>query len=506
MLQNPLKTFEHKYFYSIIDRDDPESIPDFHAYNIENFLIRNRMELVMRPGLTPRGSSPNATNLGAVMYNKADGTKKWLRVINGSGNTSKFQDSTDGSTWSDVSGGDSRSSDKPWRFVQANNYIYGVNGYDSSIKYDGSTVSTVAGIPMGTSIEWWKNHLWVIGVLSIPDRLYYSNINDPETFGGSSYINVSLGDESRGVSVNGLGGDVGRLVVGKERSVWYVTGSSSSDWSLQPLTYDHGVCSPESVTQVNNDLWAIDLEGNVRSIYRTTNDTVFSSLKSGEIQYTISNVNKGSLHKASAVWFNNYAMFFVPYGVDGHNSLVLVWDVMANDSKGGWIKFTNWNIARAVVYSGTSPSLYLFDSRSGNGQTYEWTGTSDNGVAITAKYETKIYNHGTPERRKQWKFSYQFAPSLGAVPMEFYSSIDRYYYTRVKTFNLQGVSEALWGSAVWGSSVWGSLGYVRQQIGMTEGGGQDTGYTLQVKLQAASTTTQVKIRQFTLHYRYLGLR
>jgi hypothetical protein len=505
MLNSPLRTFEHKYFYSIIDRDDPESLPDFFAYNIENWLIRDRLQLVMRPGLTATGTSPNATNLGAIVYNKSTGTKKWLRVINGAANSSKFQDSTDGITWSDVSGGGSKSTDKPWRFVQANDAIYGVNGYDTSIKYDGSTVSTVAGIPLGTAIDWWKNHLWVTGVLATPDRLYYSNLADPETFGGSAYINVSVGDESKCVGIQGLGGSSGRLIVGKERSVWYVTGSSSSDWALQPLTYEHGIASPESMIPVKNDVWGIDMEGNIRSIYRSTDDSPFSSIKSGEIQYTISNINKAALQNSSAVWFNNYAMFFMPYGVDSKNSIVLVWDVLANNGEGGWVKFTNWNIARAVVYSGSSPTLYLFDSRAGNGQTYTWSGTSDNGVAITAKYETKIMHHGAPERKKVWKFAYQFAPTLGTVPVKFYTSTDRYYYQLVKTFNLTGTGDAEWDTAVWDTDMWSSEGTVREQINLTDGGATNDGYTIQVKLEAQSSTTQVKIRNFTLHYRYLGL-
>jgi len=141
-----------------------------------------------------------------------------------------------------------------------------------------------------------------------------------------------------------------------------------------------------------------------------------------------------------------------------------------------------------------------------NGQTYEWTGTSDNGLAITAKYETKIMDFGYPERKKKWKFAYQFGPVLGSVPVEFYASVDRYYYTLIKNFNLSGLSGALWGVAQWGVDKWGSGGEVKQRINMTEGGGQNKGYNIQVKLQAESSTVQVKLRQFTMHVRIFGLR
>jgi len=75
----------------------------------------------------------------------------------------------------------------------------------------------------------------------------------------------------------------------------------------------------------------------------------------------ISGLNKSALDDSSAIFFDNYAMFFVPNGVDGHNSLVLVWDTQANTNDrgkphGGWVKFTGWNIARASVFN---PSYFF---------------------------------------------------------------------------------------------------------------------------------------------------
>jgi len=282
-LRTPYTTFEHKKFYSMIDKDDAQSIPDYYAANIENWLIRDSRQLKMRPGITARGTSPSATNLGGIFYEKADGTKQLIRVINGAGNTSKFQYSTDGTTWTDISGGGSKKTDTKWALVQANNNIYGVNGSDTPVKYDGSTMSTVAAIPNGTAIEWWKNHMFVIGNSTYPDRLYVSNDGDPETWGASDYVNVNLGDGSPGVGLKGHPGQAGRLYIGKKRSIWYLTGTSVSNFAISPLTYEHGVASHESMIQVKNDVWCIDQEGNVRGLYRTTEDYPFSALRSSDI-------------------------------------------------------------------------------------------------------------------------------------------------------------------------------------------------------------------------------
>lgn len=513
MLKTPYNTFEHKHFFSMIDRDDPESIPDYHAANIENWLIRKAGELQMRPGLTAKGDSPSATVLGWAKLYTAVGNRYLVRVINGAGDSSKLQYSTNGTTWTDAASGGGLKTNTRWHFVQANYLLYGVNGVDTPIKFDGSTVSQVAAIPNGTAIEWFKNHMFVIGNSTFPDRLYASNPNDPETWGGSDYINVNLGDPSFGVGLRGQAGQTGRLYIGKKNSVWYLTGTLISDFAVQPLTYEHGVASHEAMISVGNDVWAVDRMGNIRSLYRSNEDNPFSKLISGEIDGTISGINTTVIEKASAVMFDNYVMFFLPYGVDSYNSIVLVWDRLANSNpktgtaNGGWSKFTGWNIAGAVSFEESEESLYLHDSRDGNGQAYTWSGTDDNGVSITAKYETKIYNHGTPERLKKFGFLYQFAPALGTVPVRFYTSIDRYYYTQLKEFNLTGTGDKLLG-VDWtlGTDKLGSGGQVKERIRYTDSGGNGSGYTQQIKIEAESSTVQVRVRQFTSHYLVKGLR
>lgn len=490
----------------MIDRDDGQVIPNYAATNIENWDIRNRGELQMRDGITARGTSPSATNLGSATLTQSNGTKKFLRVINGAANTSKFQHSDNGTTWTDVSGGGSKATNRVWSLVQANDNIYGVNGSDTAIKYNGTLITTVSAIPIGTALEWWKNFLWVIGVSSAKDRAYFSNASDPETFGGSDFININLGDASNLAGVRGAAGDTGRLYFGKQRSVWYLTGTSSANFAIQPLTYEHGVASQESMIAVNNDIWCVDLEGNIRALYRTSTDNPFSTLKSRDIQATISSLNKAAITKASAVYHNNYALFFVPYGVDDYNSICLCWDTLANDGKGGWIKYTGWRIARASVFNESGkPKLFLHDARSGNGQTYEWIGTADNGVSITAKYETKIYDFGYLGE-KTFKFAYQFATAQGNFTSRFYSSIDRYYYTKLADPSLLGTGNKLLGQT-WtlGTDELGSGGFVKVNIPFSSNGGQIQGTSCQIKLEAESSTQKVKLRHFVMYYLFRGI-
>lgn len=493
----------------MINRDDGQVIPNYSATNIENWLIRNSGELEMRDGITARGTSPSATNLGCAVLYRANGVKKIVRVINGAADASKFQASDDGVTWTDISGGTGRKTNTIWSLVQANNNLYGVNGVDTPIKYDGTSITTVAAIPNGVALEWWKNFLWVIGVAATPDRAYFSTVNDPETYGGSDFININLGDNSRGLGLRGTPGSTGRLYIGKQKSWWFITGSSSATFALNPLTYEFGCASQESIIQVKNDVWAVDLDGNIRRLYRTSFDTPFASLASRDVQATVSGLNRVAIFngRPSAVYYNNYALFFIPNGVDDYNSLVLCWDTLANNNRGGWIKFTGWNIARAVVFQeSATPKLFLFDSRTANGRAYEWTGTADNGIAITAKYETKIYDLGYPSQEKYFNFSYQYAPAVGDVNLRFFCSIDRYYYVKLADINLVGTGNKKLGQT-WtlGVDKLGSSGFVKYQVPFSNYGGDTDGTTFQIKIEAESTTTKFRVRQFTSHYRLRGL-
>lgn len=504
-LSTPLRTFEHNKFLSMNDRDDPSVIRDLGASNIENFILRNVGELEMRDGLTAQGSSPTATNLGEGFLSRSSGLKHLIRVINGASNTSKFQYSENGTTWTNIAGGGSKATGAKWIMVQADDNLYAVNGSDTPIKYDGTSITTVSAIPNGVCLEWFNNRMWSFGRLVDPDKLFYSAIGNPESWDTTNdFIPINEGDGSAGLGLRGQA--TGRMFIGKERSVWYLSGATEDNFVVNNLTYEHGIASHESMIQVNNDVWCVDQEGNVRSLYRSQEDNLFSRLISEDLQYTVSGLNKTALFNSSAKFFNNFAMFFVANGVDSHNSLVMVWDTLANEGQGGWVKFTNWNIARATIFLDDRPKLFLHDSRTGNGQTYLWAGTNDNGLAITAKYETKIYDHGVPERRKKWKFAYQLAPALGAVSMKFYSSIDRAYYTLLKTISLQGSGDAQWDSATWDTSTWPAGSFIREKVKFTDGGGINHGYSNQIKLEAESSTTKIKIRKFTFHYRIFGLR
>jgi len=508
MLRNPQENFEHKYFFTIKDRDDGQIISDYYATNVENLILRNAQQPELRDGLTARGTSPAKTNLGSDALYKANGLKKFLRVVNGAANTSKFQSSDEGITWSDVSGGTLRTTDALWSFAQANDNLYGVNGNDTPIKFDGSVITTIAAIPQGYYCTWWKNHFWVFRNPTYKDRVYFSNPNDPELWTGSDYVNVNLGDQSLGTGIKGTGGFTGRLYLGKERSVWYITGTAAANWALSILTYDHGVASHESMINAQNGMLCIDLEGNVRNLYRSSTDDPFSSLLSKDIPQTIAALNKSSIRLSSAVFYNNFALFFVPYGVSSVNNYVLCYDILANLGKGGFTKFTNWNVARATIFNESNkPKLFMHDSRVANGQTYEWIGTSDNGQAITGRFETKIYDFGVADQEKRFAYSYAFAPALGNYTYNFFASIDRYYYTLLKALSLLGTGNKLLGST-WtlGTDKLGSGGFVKNQINFTDNGGTPEGTTVQVKLELESSSIKLQVRQFTIHFRPYALR
>lgn len=125
---------------------------------------------------------------------------------------------------------------KPWCFELAkdgagNEMLWGVNGADAPQKWDGVTATTVAwagGIPPAgcTWIRLWKNRMVAGGNAAFPDRIYYSNIGNPELPNPWNFIDIRSSYDDSDITVWGeLLGD--NLLVFKKNSTWLVYDSNT---------------------------------------------------------------------------------------------------------------------------------------------------------------------------------------------------------------------------------------------------------------------------------------
>ena len=101
-----------------------------------------------RQGTSDFGTTDGSKVLGLFGYYQSDGTRQFLRFVNGSND--KLQKYV-GTTPTDI-GSDTFDADARMNFVQARDEVYGFNGVDNLWKYDGTTITTYTALTTPTNL------------------------------------------------------------------------------------------------------------------------------------------------------------------------------------------------------------------------------------------------------------------------------------------------------------------------------------------------------------------
>ena len=193
-----LKYIQDKYFIGYNDTDPPENLPEGYCAMIQNAFTRTG-EIVKRTGYTIIGNDLGSTAIqGLRGVRFANGTQELIMVTNGT--TYKW---TGSGNWSALTGTYTLDTTGFVDIVVANNSLYFFDGTNTPAKYNGTTMSTVAAIPVGSFARWFHNQLHVAGISGSPNTLRSSDIGDPEVFTGANSSNLNVnpndGDEITGL-------------------------------------------------------------------------------------------------------------------------------------------------------------------------------------------------------------------------------------------------------------------------------------------------------------------
>ncbi len=313
-------------------------------------------------------------------------------------------------------------------FVQANNLIFTLNGFDQPAYWDGTTWTvTGASVPTATTAAWLNNYLFLAGNSTNPDFVYVSDNLAPTSFQGNQVIKIQSGD---GQPITRLANyRTGDLIIYKQRSIYdlNITNVNASctpqpicQWSYTPLTQDTGTLSPRSVVSLGNDQWFLSGPPfGVRSVIRTQFDKTFVNLMSQPIQDIFDGtntdgtiLNTSQVSKAAGVYFDNKYMLAIPSGSSTVNNLVLVYDFIAQS----WFEITGWYPAEWLVYN---YNLYYIDANDGRVVQCFTGNTGDIGTVIPSTSAptvgidfvdvSKIFDFDNPDN---WK-------TLDSIQLEF---------------------------------------------------------------------------------------
>jgi hypothetical protein len=239
-------------------------IPDNAAVDIENFYTDVEPLAIERNGSEKRdttllGSSSVKTVTG--LWEFVDNTgQQW--IISYASHT--FYKNTLGNTPTQF-GLQATTNNQPDCAVNLGK-IWCVNGVDSGWSFDGTSTSTVSGMPLGTLIEPWRNRLIVANIASNQSTVRVSADGDGTswTIGAlaTSPFSFQIGGANDGFNVTCTWKSyLDNFVIGRKRDMWYLSGFDQSDYQVRNISSEIGCIQQGSMREFDGSLLFLSNRG-----------------------------------------------------------------------------------------------------------------------------------------------------------------------------------------------------------------------------------------------------
>lgn len=312
----------------------------------------------------------------------------------------------------------------------------------------------------GTMITYALSRLFVAGDSANPSRLYYSaggsQIDDFSTGNGGGWIDVAKND---GDSITAIYFFQNVILIWKHRSIWKFSFTSAGLPSLELITNEIGCESYRTVKIVNNAVWFLAKKDGRAAIYSLGNvQNYFNALRTTEQSLKIStgshldSANVTYLDKACAYFFRNLYILCVAQGGSTTNSRCYVFDARFNAWVGWWDNIT----ANAFfTYTDSLGNEELYYCAETTGYVVKmFTGTDDNGTAISWKIQTKNFNQKFFDQYKIYRNPVFWFKDVSNGAITGYIINDGVFNSG--TFNISSlISGVSWGFDKWGTFKWG---------------------------------------------------
>jgi len=252
-----------------------------------------------------------------------------------------------------------------------------------------------------------NNRLFIAGITSTPQAVYFSKYGDPTTY-LSDLVNSGTADAA-GIFNLGEGGGAVTGMVLEENSIYILKPSiiyratlDDSLYTLQPLkpfdgrSQTTGALTKESVFAGDNGVFFITPDQQIMELTRVS-DVDYPQIVpiSEDIKNTVDSI---SFTTATGIYWKNSAYFAVKSEGATVNDSVLIWNVKI---KAWESPIIGWQASDWTIYNdGTEEALYFGDALTAN--VYKVTkGALDNELGVTASWRSKQYDFGVPHQLKE---------------------------------------------------------------------------------------------------------
>ena len=371
--------------------------------------------------------------------------------------------------------------------------------FNTSMAATDVTASSVEGASL---VAAYREHMFYAGMSSTPQEVVFSQPFDEDAFSsGSGAGSVKVDDTIVGLKVFREA-----LFIFCENRIFKLTGSSSSDFQIAPVTRDIGCINGDTIQEFAGDLIFLGPDG-LRTVAGTEK---IGDVNLGTISANIQSIFDENIKDSSA--FDSvvipdktqYRVFFSKENV-GENFTEGVICVLKAQQRGMGYEFAK---IRGVKPSSTDTFISSGDvlvlHGGFDGFVYrQETGTTFDGTAINAKYRSPDLTMKDPGIRKHMqRVIVNFAPE---------SSIDadlfvRYDYesadsARPAAYPLDSTSVAgIYGTSTYGTPTYGgpSQPLVRQPV-------EGSGFAVALRVNDGGSTAAYSLKGFQLEYQ-LGAR
>lgn len=199
-------------------------LKDDECLGLDNVILDEEGGGSKRQGLTAISTVAAEIISMHIYYRASGGPQVLIQMANG---TVRYSNNG-GTTFTDMVTGTGTADPIAWEtFNHICYFVDGANYY----KWDGTTVSVVAGAPGGKYIRVYKDSVWVAGVDY--DRVYSSDPGSGESWTPGNYVDIARGD---GDPITGLATDGQVLIIPKQRRAFLI---------YDPVTYANRMFDPD---------------------------------------------------------------------------------------------------------------------------------------------------------------------------------------------------------------------------------------------------------------------
>ena len=142
------------------------------------------------------------------------------------------------------------------------NLLIGYDGLNAPWTWDGQAAAILllpGAPPIGNIGLLFQNYWFVAGVAGARSRLYFSDLGDPTTWPAINFIDVPSPYD--GDPIMGLAVLYGNMVIFKRHSIYIMTGTDPTTFSLSATNAAVGCVSPYSVVSIENLVYFVSDKG-----------------------------------------------------------------------------------------------------------------------------------------------------------------------------------------------------------------------------------------------------